>query len=79
MPLAQVWPPLLPHISIEPLVVGVREPATTGVGSADVGEAVEEINNAGEEVSMNPVVAINADGLRFFSGAGRKLDTAGGP
>lgn len=71
MPVAQVWPPLLPHVSIEPVEVATLIVEALEVGPADVGEAASEVIDAGAEELMDPVAATTAEGLSVSNGPGK--------
>ena len=79
MPVAHVWPPLPPHVSIEPVAVGMLTVRALEVGFAEVGKVTLEVIDAGVEEYMDPVVAMNADGLSLSNVSGRKFEIEGGP
>ena len=79
MPVAQVWPPLLPHVSIEPIELDTLIVEALEVGTADVGGAALEVIDAGAEELMAPVAATTAEGLSVSNGPGKKLEIEGGP
>ena len=70
MPVAQVWPPLLPHVSIEPVELDTLIVEALEVGPAEVGRAALEVIDAGAEELMAPVAATTAEGLSVSNGPG---------
>ena len=70
MPVAQVWPPLLPHISIEPVELDTLVVEALEVGPAEIGGAALEVIDGGAEELMDPVVA-TAEGLSVSNGPGK--------
>ena len=71
MPVAQVWPPLSPHVSIEPVELGMLIIEALGEGPTDVGGATLEVIDAGAEELMTPVAATTAEGLAVSNGPGK--------
>ena len=71
MPVAQVWPPLLPHVSIELVESGLLIVEALELAPADVGGAALEVIDAGAEELMAPVAATTAEGLSVSNGPGK--------
>ena len=71
MPVAQVWPPLLPHVSIEPVAVDTLIIEALEVHPTEVGEATLEIIDAGAEEYMDLVVAMTAEGFSLSNVPGK--------
>ena len=71
MPVAQVWPPLLPHVSIEPVGIDALIPEVSEVWTAEAGEAALEVIDAGTDDSMDPVAATTAEGLSVSNVSGK--------
>ncbi len=71
MPDAQVWPPLLPHVSIEPVGLGAFAPDALEVCTAEAGEAALEVIDAGADESIDPVAATTAEGLSVSNVPGK--------
>lgn len=68
MPVAQVWPPLLPHVSIEPVAVDPLIVEALEVGPAGVGEEVIDVS---AEEYMDLVVVMTAEGSSLSNVSGR--------
>ena len=71
MPVAQVWPPLLPHVSIEPVELGMFIVEALEVGPTEVGGAALEVFDAGAGELMAPIVATTAEELSVSNGPGK--------
>lgn len=71
MPVAQVWPSLLPHASIEPVESGVLTVEALEVDPTEVGRAALEVIEADAEELMAPVAATTAEGLSVCNGPGK--------
>ena len=71
MPVAQVWPPLLPHLSIGPVGIDALIPEVSEVWTAKAGEAALEVIDAGTDDSMDPVAATTAEGLSVSNVSGK--------
>ena len=71
MPVAHVWPPLLPHVSIEPVELGMLIVEALEVGPTEVGGAASEVIDAGAEELIAPVAATTAEGLSVSNGPGK--------
>lgn len=71
MPVAQVRPPLLPHVSIEPVAVDTLVSEALEICPAEVGEATLEIIDVGAEEYMDLVAAMTAEGFSLSNVSGK--------
>ena len=78
-PVAQLWPSLLPHVSVEPVAVGTLVVEALVVGPAEVEEGRLDVIDAVVEEYVDPVAAITAEGLSRSNTSGTKLEIEGGP
>ena len=78
-PVAQLWPPLLPHLSIEPVAVGTLIVEALEVGPAELEEGSLDVTDAVAEEYMDPAAAMTAEESSRSNGFGTKVDIEGGP